>query len=223
MNKDKDLDDLFKKRLDDPVDHIGYDENDWMAMEQMLDKQKRRGIIYWLPIISSVAALLLIALGWWIFRAPSSEVIPKNQLQAVNHHQQTKIDTVKAVQQTAMPAPAAPKPAVNTVTTTPVQSTPAQSFAAVSPVGKHRVTGNGGINNVPVTASVNPNTVQNTAVKTTDNGELINRPGTELVASTAVFHAERVEEIATLPVNGIQIPKSAYAKVAAESADGKIK
>ena len=45
--KDKGLDDLFKKKLEDPVDQIRYEEGDWDALEQMLDQQKRkRGIIY---------------------------------------------------------------------------------------------------------------------------------------------------------------------------------
>src|ERR1700710_389621 len=92
--KDKDLDNLFKKRLDDPVDPIGFDEKDWDAMEQMLDKQKRRGIIYWLPVMSSVAALFLLVLGWWLLRPATQNVINKNQLQAVNHIKHAKTDTL---------------------------------------------------------------------------------------------------------------------------------
>ena len=45
--KDKGLDDLFRKKLEDPVDEIRYEEGDWDALEQMLDKHKRKkGIIY---------------------------------------------------------------------------------------------------------------------------------------------------------------------------------
>src|ERR1700731_4395633 len=72
MNKDKDkeLDDFFKKGLEDPVDQAQYQEKDWDALEQMLDKdKKRRGIVYWLPILGTVAALLLLFLGWWVFQS----------------------------------------------------------------------------------------------------------------------------------------------------------
>jgi len=66
--KDKALDDLFKSRLEDPVNEPGYREADWDALEQMLDEpRKRRGIVFWLPLISTAAAILLF-LGWWLFR-----------------------------------------------------------------------------------------------------------------------------------------------------------
>jgi hypothetical protein len=67
--KDEGLDDLFRKGLEDPVNEAAYREADWDAMEQMLDKPKRRpAIIYWLPIIGSAAALVLIFLGWLLLR-----------------------------------------------------------------------------------------------------------------------------------------------------------
>lgn len=66
--KDEELDKLFRKGLEDPVDEAAYREADWDAMEQMLDKRKKRpAIIYWLPL-SSAAALILIFLGWLFFR-----------------------------------------------------------------------------------------------------------------------------------------------------------
>ena len=87
MNKenDKGLDDLFKRKLEDPVSPASYNEGDWDAMEQLLDGNKtRRGFIFWLPIISSAAAVLLF-LAWWNFRPKTNQqpVI----LQAANHHQ----------------------------------------------------------------------------------------------------------------------------------------
>jgi hypothetical protein len=94
MNKDKDkeLDDFFRKGLEDPVDHAQYEEKDWDALEQMLDKdKKRRGIVYWLPILGTVAALLLLFLGWWAFqsnniprsgKSPHAQTLVKN---GVNH------------------------------------------------------------------------------------------------------------------------------------------
>jgi hypothetical protein len=69
-DQDKNLDDFFKKGLEDPVDYSGYEERDWNALEQMLDKnKKRKGIVYWLPALSAVAALLLLFLGWWAFQS----------------------------------------------------------------------------------------------------------------------------------------------------------
>src|ERR1700761_8480636 len=67
MNKDKDLDDLFKRKIGDPVDETKYNEADWDAFEQMLDQRKKRGVIYRLPLYGSVAALLLLGFGYWFF------------------------------------------------------------------------------------------------------------------------------------------------------------
>ena len=86
--KNNRLDDLFKKRLEDPVDMTGYKEEDWDALEHMLDKHKKhRGIVYLLPYISSVAALLLLFLGWWNLRPQVIRHNHQNKLQAVNTHQ----------------------------------------------------------------------------------------------------------------------------------------
>ena len=71
MSKDQDneLDDFFRKGMEDPVDHNDYREQDWNALEKMLDKgKKRKGIVYWLPVLSGAAALLLLFLGWWAFQ-----------------------------------------------------------------------------------------------------------------------------------------------------------
>lgn len=67
--KDEGLDDLFRKGLEHPVNEAAYREADWDALEQMLDKRKKRpAIIYWLPIMGSAAALVLIFLGWLFLR-----------------------------------------------------------------------------------------------------------------------------------------------------------
>ncbi|WP_426588869.1 hypothetical protein [Mucilaginibacter sp. R-33] len=69
MRSEEDLDNIFKKRLEDPANHRSFNEDDWDALEQMLDKgKKRRGIVYWLPIASGIAAMLLLFLGWWFFK-----------------------------------------------------------------------------------------------------------------------------------------------------------
>jgi len=91
-DKEKRLDDLFKKKLEDPVDEIRYDEGDWEALEKMMDKPKRRGIIYLWPLLSGVAALLLLFLGWWAFRTKTDNQPTKEQIQAAASHKTT--DTI---------------------------------------------------------------------------------------------------------------------------------
>jgi hypothetical protein len=84
--KDKNLDDLFKRKLEDPGDHIGYREDDWKAFEQLLDKPgKRRGVVYWLPYIGSAAALLLLFLGYWAFRPKAVSGNSHNNQLVINH------------------------------------------------------------------------------------------------------------------------------------------
>jgi len=83
---DKDLDSLFKHGLEDPDYNTGYLEDDWGDLEKMLDKPvKRRVIAFWLPILSSAAAILLF-LGWWMFRP---QVVQNNQ----QKHEVTTIKT----------------------------------------------------------------------------------------------------------------------------------
>jgi len=90
MNEDKDkLDDLFRRGLEDPVDQTSYQETDWDSLEQMLDKhKKRRGIIYWLPVLSA-AAVLLLFLGWW-FLVPKASQHNQAQNQVASHVKQPK-------------------------------------------------------------------------------------------------------------------------------------
>src|SRR5271154_5885249 len=85
--KDKNLDDLFSKKLQDPANEAGFREEDWDSLESMLDeRKKRRGIIYWLPVLGSVAALLLLFLGWWALRPQTSVKNSPNNMQAVSKH-----------------------------------------------------------------------------------------------------------------------------------------
>ncbi|ASU35163.1 hypothetical protein [Mucilaginibacter xinganensis] len=81
-DNEKRLDDLFKKKLEDPVDEIRYEEEDWDALEQMLDKPKRKGIIWLLPMLGAVAAMLLLFLGWWAFRPKTNTQPNKDQMHA---------------------------------------------------------------------------------------------------------------------------------------------
>jgi hypothetical protein len=66
---DEDLDKLFKKGLEDPINEAAFRETDWDAMEQLLDEGKKRpAIIFLLPWLSTAAAVVLVLLGWLIFR-----------------------------------------------------------------------------------------------------------------------------------------------------------
>jgi hypothetical protein len=85
--KDEDLDNLFKKRLEDPVNESTFRDEDWDAMEQMLDKGKKRpAIIYWLPVIGSAAALLLIFLGYLFFKPEVVKPTKQGQMTVAHRH-----------------------------------------------------------------------------------------------------------------------------------------
>ncbi|WP_426671176.1 outer membrane beta-barrel protein [Mucilaginibacter sp. McL0603] len=87
--KDEDLDKLFKKGLEDPVSEPAFRDADWDAMEQMLDKGKKRpAIIFWLPIIGSAAALILIFLGY-LFLKPEVVKPGKKEQMAITAHPDT--------------------------------------------------------------------------------------------------------------------------------------
>jgi len=86
--QDKKLDDLFKKRLENPDEQSGYREEDWNALEGMLDKRKRRtGIVYLLPILGSVAASILLFVGWWVLQPKADHI---------NHQQKSQVAKVAA-------------------------------------------------------------------------------------------------------------------------------
>ncbi|QKJ29932.1 hypothetical protein HQ865_09240 [Mucilaginibacter mali] len=71
------LDELLKKGLGTPDSFAEYNDQDWDDLEQLLDADKApRGIIYWLPRLGSVAAILLLFLGWWMFKPAKIEVKP---------------------------------------------------------------------------------------------------------------------------------------------------
>jgi len=81
MKTEKELDNLFKQGLEEPGNYAGYREDDWDALEAMLDKEKKRSIVFWLPLLSGVAALLVLALGW-LFVKPA---IDKNNHPQIAH------------------------------------------------------------------------------------------------------------------------------------------
>jgi hypothetical protein len=96
MKSNSDIDNFFKQKLADPVVEAGYREEDWAALEKMMDKGKRRRIIYWLPVLSGVAALVLIVLGWWLFKpeADNDQNTKQQITKAPKHNQYPKVDSI---------------------------------------------------------------------------------------------------------------------------------
>lgn len=87
MEKDKELDNLFKRGFDDPAHQPGFREDDWDAMETMLEGNKKRaGIVQWLPILGAVAAVLLIVFGLWVFvhKTPEKQQAAVNRIPSKN-------------------------------------------------------------------------------------------------------------------------------------------
>lgn len=83
--QDKKLDDLFRKRLENPDQLSGYREEDWDALEGKLDQhKKRKGILYLLPWLSSVAAIMLVFIGWWLFKPKANYIRNQHKPQLVN-------------------------------------------------------------------------------------------------------------------------------------------
>lgn len=113
MKKEKGIDDIFKNALRDPVNEPAFRESDWDNFDNMLDKEKRGGRVFWLPILSSAAAILLVFFGWWMFK-PKGENTAQNAQQVAAHKVNTK-DSATAVKQQQIAANG--KPEANTSTT----------------------------------------------------------------------------------------------------------
>lgn len=75
-DKEKELDDLFREGLQDPTMDANFREEDWEAMGSLLDhNKKRRGIVYWLPVVSGIAAMLLLTLAWALLKNDHSDKV----------------------------------------------------------------------------------------------------------------------------------------------------
>lgn len=140
MNENNELDDLFKKRLDGPGNQAGYNEDDWDALEQMLDKRKkRRGVIYWLPVLGSAAALLLLFLGYWAFRPHVDGRRPQNNQQAANKPQAHSGTNGGSIRQQTDHSSKKLTPA--SIADNKKQGSGTQSFLPLSAYGSRRTTG----------------------------------------------------------------------------------
>jgi hypothetical protein len=100
MKKEKGIDDIFKHGLEDPVDETVFREDDWNALENMLDKKdKRAGRVYWLPILGSVAAILLAIFGWWLFKPQATNTQQNTQQVVVNKTTKQQNNAAQQAQQ----------------------------------------------------------------------------------------------------------------------------
>jgi len=81
-DEEDNLDHKFKEGLSNAEDNIAFRNADWDAMEKLLDEKKRRkGFIFRLPVmISSIAALLLLALGFFFLRPETKPGVNKNDV-----------------------------------------------------------------------------------------------------------------------------------------------
>lgn len=80
------IDKLFKDGLTGPEDHIAFRDEDWTAMERMLDnKPSKKAVVFRIvSIVSGIAALLLIALALFFFngkdKSNKGDNIAKNKI-----------------------------------------------------------------------------------------------------------------------------------------------
>jgi hypothetical protein len=102
--EENNLDQRFKEGLSKAEDNIAFRNADWDAMEKLLDEEKRRkGFIYRLPaIITGIAAMLLLALGFFFLRPATKTGVNKNDMAGVkpsksntNSLNQTNTDSAK--------------------------------------------------------------------------------------------------------------------------------
>jgi hypothetical protein len=97
IDKDDNLDKLFKNGLEDPLNEPAFREADWASMEQALRKQnKRAAVVYWLPALGSAAAIILLILGW-LFLKPVVVKPGKNEQVAVKRHNGPGSDSTNLV------------------------------------------------------------------------------------------------------------------------------
>lgn len=152
MKTEKELDNLFKQGLEEPGNYQSYREGDWLALEAMLDKEKKRGIVFWLPILSGVAALLVLALAW-LFVKPATDKNIKNKIVSVVKPAPKHLDITAATIKKPALTPAG-KDKNNTGTTNDLAQQPANNPKTHRlPVNGKTISG--GVNSMPfLTAKV---------------------------------------------------------------------
>jgi hypothetical protein len=205
---DKGLDDLFKNKLEDPVNHTaGFNEGDWDAMEQILNKhRKSKGIVYLLPLLSAIAALLLLFLGWWFLQPKPGHNEALSHVRAVKKQQPTNI-----------------------ASTTPVLDKKMEEV-------KSGVAGQGQKVQAPVTYAADRGKIKNDVISKspskliTKNGidtgnyenTILNKQNNEILTAVSDFKIERNETITAAPISSFDLQKNAYPATGIPEA-GKVK
>jgi len=89
------LDQLFKDGLSGSEDHIAFREEDWTAMERLLDNKpsKRAVIMRRIYYASGIAAILLLAIGIFFMTKNNPEDKTKNNQYSKNKTETNKIPT----------------------------------------------------------------------------------------------------------------------------------
>ncbi|MES2266356.1 MAG: outer membrane beta-barrel protein [Bacteroidota bacterium] len=66
--KEDSIDKLFSRGLTEPGDNAQYREEDWDAMEAILDGKKQKGMVFKLLVLAgTIAAMLVLIIGWLYF------------------------------------------------------------------------------------------------------------------------------------------------------------
>lgn len=205
------LDELFKNRLGNPDTYPEYNDQDWDDLVQMLDAGKKpRGVIYWLPRLGAVAAMLLLFLGWWMFKPEKIEVKPTAAIkqQPVQVPANVKSDSAVAnIAKATSPQTNSATPANGSITTAGAKlagpTTPVYAAAKIThkaqPInnntGNHTVMPNNtAIVNIPqndvlAKADVKPGNNSTGAVTTADNAAVGARTDNNTVASAGTQQA----------------------------------
>jgi hypothetical protein len=205
--QDEEFDDLFKKKLGDPIDEIGFREEDWNAFENMLnERKKRKGIVYWPLLVSSIAALLLIFFGLWLFQPKINRNNAQNKLHAVNIHPKTNV--LPKVNNEKTPADKAGKKASGNEKNATVK----ENYAVKGKKSKLVIGGS----TIPVLASTGNSMAKhhnNSIVKQGDTNNIEKPVNDRSYMGTLMAVSEkpgiRNEEISSQQINSIDISKTA--------------
>jgi hypothetical protein len=196
--QDKELDDLFKKKLEDPADETGFREEDWNDLENLLEKRKtRRPIVYLLPIISSIAALFLLFFGLPLFQPKVSHNSSQNKFQAANIHRKTNV----------YPKINNAKISIGKEALINKQTTPANTYYAVKGKRNRPINDN---SLIPALTSTVKQADTNNQVDIANTENAVNN--TKYIETlVAISYRPQIsdEEIAAQQINSTDIPKSA--------------
>jgi len=214
---DQGLDDLFKNKLEDPVTNaVDYNEGDWDAMDQMLNKHyKPKGVVYWLPLLSAAAALLLLFLGWWYLQPKPGHNEALSHVQAVKKQQPVNITPgsdapgigkdEKKQQAADITSKSVESVAKNSAMKQQATKQEQKSSSAVVYAVNRNINKNGVISKSPAVPTVT------NSIDTGNYGNIIlNRQNNEILTAVSDFKIEGHNAIIANPINSVDLPSSTY-------------